>query len=163
MIGGLFSNHKEESGWQGGCTSPALVVTGHSVRVHAELAVVHDSLVQAGLQPLHHRGCRCQTEQTLRGELGKKKNDELNFTCTLGCTGRRGGSTSQPHLFSHARSQQHVNALLDGRRNFSVALSEVRHQRLPVDLLAGGAQRRTCTMRRQNRGKRSARRQAQAQ
>lgn len=28
--------------------------TSHSVRVHAELAVVHRSLVQTGFQPLHY-------------------------------------------------------------------------------------------------------------
>lgn len=44
-------------------------------------------------------------------------------------------SLRQSYLLSHARSQQHVNTLLDGRSNFSVALRQMREQRLPVDLL----------------------------
>lgn len=52
-------------------------LTCHGVRVHAELAVVHRALVQAGLQPLHHRGCCGQAKQTLSrvGEKGEKTSD----------------------------------------------------------------------------------------
>lgn len=47
------------------------------MRVHAELAVVDRFLIQTGLQPLHHRGCSCQTKQTLRDrEEEEKKNGE---------------------------------------------------------------------------------------
>lgn len=40
--------------------------TGHSVRVHAELAVVHCSLVQTGFQPLHYWSRSRQTKQALQ-------------------------------------------------------------------------------------------------
>lgn len=48
------------------------------------------------------------------------------------------------YLLSHACSQQHVNTLLDGRRDFSVALRQMWEQRLPVDLLVGEALWRLC-------------------
>lgn len=40
--------------------------TSHSVRVHAELAVVHRSLVQTGFQPLHYWRRSRQTKQALQ-------------------------------------------------------------------------------------------------
>lgn len=43
------------------------------------------------------------------------------------------------YLLSHACSQQHVNTLLDGHRDFFVALRQMWEQRLPVDLLVGEA------------------------
>lgn len=41
------------------------IITGHGVRVHAELAVVDCFLIQTGLQPFHHRGGCCQAKQAL--------------------------------------------------------------------------------------------------
>lgn len=48
------------------------------------------------------------------------------------------------HLLSHARCQQHVDAFLDGRSDFPVALRQVRAQRLPVDPATGETRRVTC-------------------
>lgn len=48
-------------------------------------------------------------------------------------------SSPQSYLLRHARSQQHVNTLLDGCSDFSVASRQMRQQRLPVDPLAGEA------------------------
>lgn len=50
------------------------IITGHSVRVHAELAVVDCFLIQTVLQPLHHWGCCCQTKQTLRDKRGESRD-----------------------------------------------------------------------------------------
>lgn len=58
--------------------------TGHSVRVHAELAVLHCSLVQTGFQPLHHRSCGRQTEQTLEDKrLSVATERGANSACVL--------------------------------------------------------------------------------
>lgn len=56
-------------------------------------------------------------------------------------------SSHRPYLLCHARSQQHVNTLLDGCSDFSLTLRQMRQQRLPVDLLTREAQRRPCTIR----------------
>lgn len=47
--------------------------TCDGVGVHAELAVVHRPLVQAGLQPLHHRRRGRQTKEALRRNQGETK------------------------------------------------------------------------------------------
>ena len=74
------------------------ILTGHSVRVHAELTVVDRFLVQTRLQPLHHWGRRRQAEQALRDEEGEERDkggEKERFI------GELQSSACQNHLKAH--------------------------------------------------------------
>lgn len=66
--------------------------TSHSVRVHAELAVVHRSLVQTAFQPLHHRRRSRQTEETLE--------EQSQRGCSITGSSKRTGGSMLPSLTS---------------------------------------------------------------